>query len=133
MAGQGGAQFKVRVGNVWLIASIRDQQLDARGEGLIIATIDFLGEGDEEKITGRIHNFRRGVTRYPIPGSQVFAATSADLKQIYAADERAHVEIGPVYPTTDIRGSLYVDAMPGTHFALLGSPVTGQTAAAARS
>src|SRR3546814_13743422 len=68
MAGQVGAQVKVRVGNVWLIASIRDQQLDARGEGLIIATIDFLGEGDEEKITGRIHNFRRGVTRYPIPG-----------------------------------------------------------------
>src|SRR3546814_13495486 len=65
----------VLVVNVWLIASIRDQQLDARGEGLIIATIDFLGEGEEEKITGRIHNFRRGVTPYPIPGSQVFAAT----------------------------------------------------------
>src|SRR3546814_4181540 len=60
MAGQVGAQVKVRVGNVWLIASIRDQQLDARGEGLIVATIDFLGEGEEEKITGRIHNFRRG-------------------------------------------------------------------------
>src|SRR3546814_17902906 len=101
MAVQFGVQVKVRVGNVLLIASIRDQHLVARGEVLIIATIDFLGEGEEEKITGRIHNFRRGVTRYPIPGSQVFAATSADLKQIYAADERAHVEIGTVYPTKD--------------------------------
>src|SRR3546814_12806629 len=82
--------------------------------------------GDEEKITGRIHNFRRGVTRYPIPGSQVFAATSADLQQIYAADERAHVEIGTVYPTKDIRGSLYVDPMLGKHFALLGSTGTGK-------
>src|SRR3546814_3043241 len=89
--------------------------------------------GDEEKITGRIHNFRRGVTRYPIPGSQVFAATSADLKQIYAADERAHVEIGTVYPTKDIRGSLYVDAMLGKHFALLGSTGTGKSTSAARS
>src|SRR3546814_15808241 len=97
-----------------------------RGEGLIVATIDFLGEGDEEKITGRIHNFRRGVTRYPIPGGQVYAATSADLKQIYAADERAHVEIGTVYPTKDIRGSLYVHAMPGKHVALPGSHVTGK-------
>ncbi len=57
MAGQVGAQVKVRVGNIWLIASIRDQQLHARGEGLILATIDFLGEGEEEKITGRIANF----------------------------------------------------------------------------
>src|SRR3546814_20788305 len=53
MAGQVGAQVKVRVGNVWLIASIRDQPLEARGEGLILAPIDFLGEGDEAKITAR--------------------------------------------------------------------------------
>lgn len=131
MAGQVGAQVKVRVGNVWLLASIRDQQLHERGEGLILASIDFLGEGDEEKITGRIHNFRRGVTRYPVPGSQVYAATSPDLKQIYAADERAHVEIGTVYPTKDIRGSLYVDAMLGKHFALLGSTGTGKSTSAA--
>ncbi|MGB3319977.1 MAG: DUF87 domain-containing protein [Sphingopyxis granuli] len=131
MAGQVGAQVKVRVGNVWLLASIRDQQLHDGGQGLIVASIDFLGEGDEEKITGRIHNFRRGVTRYPIPGSQVYAATNADLKQIYAADERAHVEIGTVYPTRDIRGSLYVDAMLGKHFALLGSTGTGKSTSAA--
>ena len=131
MAGQVGAQVKIRVGSTWLVASIRDQQLHERGEGLIVATIDFLGEGEEEKITGRIHNFRRGVTRYPIPGSQVYAATSHDLKQIYAADERAHVEIGNVYPTKDIRGSLYVDAMLGKHFALLGSTGTGKSTSAA--
>ena len=131
MAGQVGAQVKIRVGNIWLIASIRDQQLHQQGEGLIVATIDFLGEGEEEKITGRIHNFRRGVTRYPIPGSQVYAATSHDLKQIYAADERAHVDIGTVYPTKDIRGSLYVDAMLGKHFALLGSTGTGKSTSAA--
>ncbi|OWQ96756.1 ATPase [Sphingopyxis witflariensis] len=131
MAGQVGAQVKVRVGNIWLLGSIRDQQLHEKGQGLVLASIDFLGEGDEEKITGRIHNFRRGVTRFPVPGSQVFAATGADLKQIYAADERAHVEIGTVYPTKDIRGSLYVDAMLGKHFALLGSTGTGKSTSAA--
>src|SRR3546814_19582155 len=83
MAGQVGAQVKVRVGNVWLIASIRDQQLDARGAGLIIATTDSLGDSDEEKLTGRIHNFRRGVTRYPIPGSQVLSATTPPHNQIH--------------------------------------------------
>ncbi|SKB78546.1 helicase HerA domain-containing protein [Sphingopyxis flava] len=131
MAGQVGAQVKVRVGNVWLLASIRDQHLHKSERGVIIASVDFLGEGDEEKLTGRIHNFRRGVTRYPVPGSEVYAATSADLKQIYAADERAHVEIGTVYPTRDIRGSLYVDAMLGKHFALLGSTGTGKSTSAA--
>ena len=45
----------------------------------------------------------------------------ADLKQVYAADDRANIEIGNVYPTSDIRGALYVDAMLGKHFALLGS------------
>lgn len=131
MAGQVGAQVKVRVGSIWLLASVRDQQLSERGEGLIVASIDFLGEGDEEKLTGRIHNFRRGVTRYPIPGSEVYAATRADLKQIYAADERAHIEVGTVFPTTDIRGSLYIDAMLGKHFALLGSTGTGKSTSAA--
>ena len=131
MAGQVGAQVKIRVGPIWLVASIRDQQLSDRGEGLIVATIDFLGEGQEEKLTGRIRDFRRGVTRYPVPGSPVYAAATSDLKQIYAADDRAHVEIGTVYPTKDIRGSLYVDAMLGKHFALLGSTGTGKSTSAA--
>ena len=104
MAGQVGAQVKIRVGHVWLLASIREEQLHPRDSSLIIATVDFLGEGDEEKLTGRIFNFRRGVTRFPVPGSQVYAATTNDLKQIYAADERPHIEIGTVYPTKDIRG-----------------------------
>lgn len=131
MAGQVGAQIKIRVGTVWLLASIRDEQLHPRDNSLITATVDFLGEGDEEKLTGRIYNFRRGVTRFPVPGSPVYAATTSDLKQIYAADERAHVEIGTVYPTKDIRGSLYIDPMLGKHFALLGSTGTGKSTSAA--
>ncbi len=131
MAGQVGAQIKIRIGANWLLASIRSQSMHDRGQGIIIAQIDFMGEGDEEKLTGRIYNFRRGVTRYPVPGSQVYAATSADLKQVYAADERAHVEVGTVYPTRDIRGALYIDAMLGKHFALLGSTGTGKSTSAA--
>ena len=50
---------------------------------------------------------------------------------MFAADERAHIEIGTVYPTKDIRAALYVDAMLGKHFALLGSTGTGKSTAAA--
>lgn len=131
MAGQVGSQIKIRVGNTWLLASIRTQRMHDRDHGVIMAQVDFLGEGDEERLTGKIYNFRRGVTRYPVPGSEVYAVSSPDMKQVYAADARAHVEIGTVFPTKDIRGALYVDAMLGKHFALLGSTGTGKSTSAA--
>ena len=131
MAGQVGSQVKMRVGNAWLIASVRSMTLDRQDNGLIIADIDFLGEGDENDVTGQIHHFRRGVTRYPAPGTEIFAVSSADMQQIYAADDRPHVQIGTVYPTTDTRAALYVDSMLGKHFALLGSTGTGKSTSAA--
>ena len=132
LAGQVGSQVKIKVPDGWLLASVRNQRQDRRGDGsLIIATIDFMGEGMEEKLTGKIHSFRRGVTRYPIPGAEVFPATTADLKQIYSSDGRRAITIGTVYPTTDIRAGLYVDALLGKHFALLGSTGTGKSTSAA--
>jgi hypothetical protein len=128
-AGTVGSQVKVRVGNTWLIANVRALKLETADR--IAAQIDFLGEGDEEKLTGKLYKFRRGVTRYPTPGAPVFAVTTPDLKQIYASDDRAHIEVGNVYPTKDIRAALYVDAMLGKHFALLGSTGTGKSTAAA--
>ncbi|WP_247714598.1 ATP-binding protein [Qipengyuania psychrotolerans] len=130
MAGQVGSQIKIRVGNNWLLASVRNQKQD-RKAGSILANIDFLGEGVEEKLTGRLHGFRRGVTRYPVPGAMVYPASTADLKQVYASDGRSAVTIGRVYPTKDIRAGLYVDAMLGKHFALLGSTGTGKSTSAA--
>jgi hypothetical protein len=127
LAGQVGSQIKIRVGNNWLLASVRNQRQDRRAGGGIIANIDFLGEGQEEKLTGKIHSFRRGVTRYPIPGALIYPATTADLRQIYASDGRANIQIGTVYPTKDIRAGIYVDAMLGKHFALLGSTGTGKS------
>ncbi len=130
MAGQVGSQVKMRVGNSWLVASVRAMTLDQATKG-IVADIDFLGEGDEEKLTGRIYRFRRGVTRYPTPGTDIFPVSGHDMRQIYAADDRANVEIGTVYPTTDTRAALYVDSMLGKHFALLGSTGTGKSTSAA--
>ncbi|MEO7168937.1 MAG: DUF87 domain-containing protein [Sphingomonas sp.] len=130
-AGQVGSQIKMRVGSTWLIANIRSLKLMDGSTDRIAAQVDFLGEGDEEKLTGKLYKFRRGVTRYPTPGCRVFPVTTADLKQIYAADDRANIEIGTVYPTRDIRAALYVDAMLGKHFALLGSTGTGKSTAAA--
>ena len=130
-AGQVGGQVKVRVGDSWLVASVRALRLADGNVGHIVAAIDYLGEGDEERLTGRLHNFRRGVTRYPIPGAEVYPVSDADLRQVYAADERASISIGLVYPTKDVRGTLLIDAMLGKHFALVGSTGTGKSTSAA--
>ncbi len=131
MSGQVGSQIKIRVGSTWIIANVRTLAATPGNTAQISAHIDFLGEGDEERLTGKIYNFRRGVTRYPAPGMAVYPVTSDDMRQLYAAEDRPNVEIGTIYPTKDIRGALYVDAMLGKHFALLGSTGTGKSTSAA--
>ena len=126
--GQVGSQIKLRIGGRWLIANVRSL---ASADDAITADIDFLGEGEEEPETGLLHCFRRGVTRYPMPGCAAYPVTTADLTRIYAADDRATIGIGTVHPTADVRAALYVDAMLGKHFALVGSTGTGKSTATA--
>src|SRR4051794_33836621 len=124
MSGQVGSQVKTVVGNAWLIANVRTLKVGDAGE--LIAYVDFLGEGSRDS-AGRMSNFRRGVTRYPIPGAEVLPVTTDDLRAVFAASDEPHIEIGTVYPTDDIRGALYVDPMLGKHFAILGSTGTGKS------
>jgi uncharacterized protein len=131
LSGQVGSQVKLQSGRRWLIANVRHLRVSDNGGDAVVAEIDFLGEGDEDSQTGRLINFKRGITAYPIPGSRVFPVTGPDLKQIFAADDRPNIEIGTVYPTKDVRGALYVDALLGKHFALLGSTGTGKSTSAA--
>jgi DNA helicase HerA-like ATPase len=131
LSGQVSSQVKIRVGNGWLLASVRSQKQDGRTTGAVLSEVDFLGEGQVELPTGRIQAFRRGVTFYPIPGAMVYPCTSDDLRQIYASDGRSAIQVGNVYPTRDIRAGLYVDALLGKHFALLGSTGTGKSTSVA--
>jgi len=124
MSGQVGSQIKTVVGNSWLIANVRTLRAGEAGE--LVAHVDFLGEGTRDS-AGRMTNFRRGVTRYPIPGAEVLPVSTEDMRSIFAASDEPHIEIGTVYPTDDIRGALYVDPMLGKHFAVLGSTGTGKS------
>jgi len=124
MSGQVGSQIKTVVGNSWLIANVRTLKAGETGE--LVAHVDFLGEGTRDS-SGNMTNFRRGVTRYPIPGAEVFPVSTEDMRAIFAASDEPHIEIGTVYPTDDIRGALYVDPMLGKHFAVLGSTGTGKS------
>jgi len=124
MSGQVGSQVKMLVGGSWLIANVRTMRGGENGE--VIASIDFLGEGQRAS-NGGMTSFRRGVTRYPIPGDKVLPVSTEDLRSVFAADDSPHIEIGTVYPTDDIRGALYVDQMLSKHFAVLGSTGTGKS------
>jgi hypothetical protein len=124
MSGQVGSQVKTIVGSSWLIANVRT--LRAGDDGELVAHVDFLGEGSRDA-SGKMSNFRRGVTRYPIPGAEILPVSTEDMRAIFAATDEPHIEIGTVYPTDDIRGALYVDPMLGKHFAVLGSTGTGKS------
>ena len=128
MSGQVGSQVKMIVGQNWLIANVRTMRAAESGE--IMAHVDFLGEGTRDS-AGKLSSFRRGVTRYPVPGANVHPVSTEDLRAVFAASEEAHIEIGTVYPTDDIRGALYVDPMLGKHFAVLGSTGTGKSTSVA--
>ena len=131
LSGQVGGHVKIEVGTRWLLANVRGLRMHEGEAGTVLAEIDFLGEGEEHPQSGRLVNFRRGITGYPTPGARVFPVSGEDMKQMFAADERAHIEIGTVYPTKDVRGALYIDALLGKHFALLGSTGTGKSTSAA--
>ena len=128
MSGQVGSQVKMQVAGAWLIANVRTLKVGEQGE--VVANVDFLGEGRSGP-GGRLVDFRRGVTRYPIPGAEVMPVSTDDMRGIFAADDSPHIEIGTVYPTDDIRGALYVDPMLSKHFAILGSTGTGKSTSVA--
>ncbi len=128
MSGQVGSQVKMLVGQNLLIANVRTMRASEGGE--VFAHVDFLGEGNRDS-SGKLSSFRRGVTRYPIPGSKVLPVSTDDLRAVFAASDEAHIEIGTVYPTDDIRGTLYVDPMLSKHFAVLGSTGTGKSTSVA--
>jgi len=127
LSGQVGSLVKMRVGNAWLIASVRNQRQDPRNHDIILANVDFMGEGDIERLTGKVHRFRRGVTNYPMAGTFVFPCADSDLREVFAGDRRNSIEVGVVYPTADVRASIAIDPFLGKHFALLGSTGTGKS------
>ena len=130
-AGNIGSHIKLMVDRRWLVAVVRTMRLAEADGDLILADVDFLGEGMMIENDHHITSFRRGVTRYPVPGGRIFAVDSFDLKQMFATAARAHIEIGNVYPTKDVRAALYIDALLGKHFALLGSTGTGKSTSTA--
>ncbi len=125
-----GGQVKIFSEGSWALCNIRDTKVEHGGDGTIIISIDFLGEAVQNE-DGSLSSFRRGLTRYPHIGDDVFAVTQPDMDELFGPDTAPHIEIGTVYPTSSVRASLLIDPLLGKHFALLGSTGSGKSTAAA--
>ncbi|MDB5686216.1 MAG: hypothetical protein JWR77_805, partial [Rhizorhabdus sp.] len=127
MSGQIGSHVKMPIGDRWVVGTVRSLRVAG---ATIAAKIDMIGEAmrtDE----GELIRFRRGVTRFPLPGCPVHAVSTEDMEMMFGEGRQVQIEIGTVHPTSNIRAKLRIDAMLGKHFALLGSTGTGKSTAAA--
>jgi hypothetical protein len=123
--GAPGSILSIEVEGKCLLANLREIGLNVADELLLTATIDFLGEGDNEEEA--VTKFRRGVERYPRPGDRVFGVPAKRLEAAFSSNDRPHIEIGTIYPTKNTRASLLIDPMLSMHFAVLGSTGTGKS------
>jgi len=126
MTGQMGSFMKVSVGDHCVFGVVRS--LKEAGLGMhasLMAEVDFVGETTKMP-DGRVM-FRRGITKFPVPGQVFYTTTKDDLLAIFAPHERAHVNVGNVYPTDDVPAALLIDPLLSKHFAVLGSTGCGKS------
>lgn len=132
IAAQIGTPIKMKTPDGWLLAQVRSHRRSVIGDpDALVADIDFIGEAIEDQDTGVLKGFRRGITRFPLPGVAVYPATREDLDAVYSPPKAKSITIGRVYPTRDLPAKLNVDALLGKHFALVGSTGTGKSTATA--
>ncbi|MXO75229.1 DUF87 domain-containing protein [Altererythrobacter aerius] len=99
---------------------------DESGGGTIEAECEYLGEG-VNGADGALTGFRRGIDAYPQPGDPVRFATEAELAAIFAPPAMAHIQIGTVFPTADVRAPILFDQLLGRHFGVVGSSGAGKS------
>ena len=125
-AGTVGSLVEMQSGHQCLFATVHDIRLPESGATHALADLEFIGEGYRTD-DGTLRGFRRGVSRYPFTGDRVFAVAHSELLQVFGTDEKPHIRVGTVYPSNEVPASLYIDALLGRHFALMGSSGSGKS------
>ena len=115
-----GAMVKVGNGDREVVATISAVRFESNSPSKPILFADLLGEivaSDEGP-----SRFRRGVTRHPISGTPVVAATGADLTTIFAHLECSNVRIGTLYNDSGQPAFVLVNELLRKHLLCLGPP-----------
>ena len=139
MLGQIGSIAKIEVEGSWVFAIVRSVRskgmsgAEAFGDegDLLYIDMDFVGQSEESRDGSGNITVNRGISKFPVPGQTVLTANDQDLALIFSARGRAHVTIGTLYPTHNVRATILIDNLLSRHFAVLGSTGTGKSSAVA--
>jgi len=99
---------------------------DSGESEMLIMEVDLIGESIV-RLNADKPSFQRGISFYPSLGDEVFAASQADLKAIYAQPNTACVRVGTICQDQALPAYVTVDELLGKHFAILGTTGSGKS------
>jgi hypothetical protein len=126
-AGMLGGLIKVESGERWVVATLRGITWQ---DNVAIAEVDLVGEAGMAPDRS-IERFSRGVGTYPRAGNLAYPMSSPESARVFSGDDRAHIHIGVVYPTANVRAALLFDTFLSKNFAIVGSTGTGKSTSTA--
>jgi DNA helicase HerA-like ATPase len=123
-----GAMIKARSAGLEVVGTISATEVESRGSpARSVLVIDLLGEIVTS--TEGPARFHRGVSRHPIPGAPIRAATATDLAAVYTRPSVSNVSIGSLYHDAARPAFLLIDELLAKNFAVLGATGSGKSCA----
>ncbi|MCY3586514.1 MAG: ATP-binding protein [Acidimicrobiaceae bacterium] len=144
--GQFGSILKVKYGRRLIFAMVKrlrmktEYELERMGRTEAkpderVLEADLIGQAeyilDSSHPSKKYLNFERGVTTFPLPLQTVYLTPKSELRQIYATNQRAPLDIGTYVGVEDTRCVLDTNEFLGKHAAILGSTGAGKSACVA--
>ena len=99
--------------------------LEPTDQDLKIAELELAGEISLNGAGGDL--FQRGVSAYPALDAPVYAATPADLAQVYACPNVPTAVIGTIHQDAAVPAYVRTDELFGKHFSIVGTTGSGKS------
>ncbi len=141
--GQIGSIVKIEAGDTLVFGIVTSLRMLEVGEQARVPTakdglsaskwieIELLGQGVRKGLAPDDFDFARGVSTYPLPGQNIYVATSGELRQIFSLPDEPTVAIGSVSQSPGLPVHLKTNRLLGRHFAILGTTGAGKSCAVA--
>ncbi|HEV2303198.1 MAG TPA: DUF87 domain-containing protein [Stellaceae bacterium] len=100
--------------------------LEPTDQDLKIAELELVGEIVPGR-NGASGAFQRGVSTYPALDAAVYAATPADLAQVYACPNVPTAAIGTIHQNAAVPAYVRTDELFGKHFSIVGTTGSGKS------
>lgn len=97
---------------------------------MYIIELEFVGEIPRDE-GGHPQAFRRGISKYPSLGDQVYHASNEILSLAYACNGADGIKLGTILQEPSIPAMAKTDDLLGKHLAILGATGTGKSCAVA--